>query len=321
MNKRCFCVVGRLIAVGWIGLLAGCASGLWEGKRGQNCFSTKAESDASQLEMKNSSDPFFPPLLKPRGAKEPKMPRAAFGAELAKGRNLEQAGKYDEARTIYERLVARYPKRYEAYHRLAVVADHQRRHREAQALYTQAIRLNGSNPELFNDLGYSLYLQGKLKKAESAILKAVAMRPSNSCYRNNLGLVLGHLGRDDEALDQFRRGGSQADAYYNLAFVRAFREDVEGAKKCFRLALAADPDHERARRALESFEAYEKDPEAVADHGPVAGSGDYWVPYVEEDKTKAGASSDPASAARPGTQSLLKRAHTLMSHRTAVRQQ
>ena len=66
---------------------------------------------------------------------------------MASGRNLERTGKHEEARQIYERLVAGCPRRYEAYHRLAVVADRQRRHREAQALYSQAIRLHAATHE------------------------------------------------------------------------------------------------------------------------------------------------------------------------------
>ena len=253
--------------------------------------------------------------------------------ELAKGRNLEQAGKYAKARPIYERLITGYPRRHEAYHRLGVVADHQRRHREAQALYTQAIRLNPNDPELFNDLGYCLYLQGKLEKAEIALLKAVALRPASSRYRNNLGMVYAHLGRYEEALEQFRRGGSEADAYYNLAFIHASREDIEKAKECFRLALAVDPAHEPTRRALTSFECHEDGPCGLIDNSTVAEEGVCWVPYVEGSQAEPSDAVEPASLSvplsssgvarvgRPNTQALLKRARALTARRTAGRRE
>ncbi len=177
-----------------------------------------------------------------------------FAQEMTRARNLERSGKFAEARVVYERLITRYPKRYESYHRLGVVADRERRFSEAQALFSEAIRLNPANPDLHNDLGYCLYLQGQYDKAEAAVAHAIQVRPANPRYHNNLGMIYGRQRRDGEALEQFRRGGSEADAYYNLAFVQAAREDTEGAKKYFRLALRADPGYDQARQALDTLE-------------------------------------------------------------------
>jgi len=144
-----------------------------------------------------------------------------FESEMAKARRLLLAKRFGEARPIYERLIAEYPQRYQPYHRLAVVADHQQQHREAEKLYFRAIRLNRHDAEVFNDLGYCLYSQGKLAEAERILKQAVTMNPRSARFRNNLGLVLGRLGRYDEAFAQFRRGGRQADALHNLAVIRA----------------------------------------------------------------------------------------------------
>src|SRR5690606_32125088 len=160
----------------------------------------------------------------------------------------------------------------------AVVADKQRRYREAQALYSEAIRLHGPDAELFNNLGYSFYLQGNLRKAEAAMLKAVALQPANPRFRNNLGMVYGHQGRHDLAMEQFRRAGSDADAYYNLAFVLASQDNVEGAKECFRRALAVDPAHERAGRALAAFQRSEQIPLDQLAQAPAGANGAQWIP-------------------------------------------
>ncbi|MGA2033413.1 MAG: tetratricopeptide repeat protein [Thermoguttaceae bacterium] len=213
--------------------------------------------------------------------KEAAQALAKYWQDLAKAQEVEQGGNHAAARALYEQLIAAQPDQYEAYHRLALVADGQRRYQDAQALYTQAIRLNNHNPDLFNDLGYSFYLQGKLSKAESALRKAVAMRPAEGKYRNNLGLVYGHQKRDKEALEEFRHAGSEADAYYNLAFVKASQNDLAAAKDCFHHALAVDPMHEQAARALRAFELAEKQPEAAARLAELADSGTGWVPYVE----------------------------------------
>lgn len=211
-----------------------------------------------------------------------------FASQLTQGRNMEKAGKYPEARKLYQKLIVAHPDRFESYHRLGVVADRQKRYREAQALYAQAIRREPRNAELFNDLGYSLFLQGKLEKAEIAMLKAVALSPSDSKYRNNLGMVLAHMDRYEEALAEFRRAGSDADAFYNLAFVLTAKNRDADATDCFRLALAADPDHEASRQALESSGAYNKSSDALAENRPLAGNEGRWIPYSESADSATG---------------------------------
>ena len=211
-----------------------------------------------------------------------------FAQQLTEGRNLEKAAKYGEARRVYQKLIVAHPDRHEPYHRLGVVAERQKRYSEAQALYSQAIRREPANPQLFNDLGYCFLLQGKLEKAEAAILKAVSLSPSNDRYRINLGMVFGQMERYEEALAEFRRAGSDADAYANLAFVLMDKNRPRDARDCYRLALAADPDHELARRGLTAFEQYEDSPESRLDNGPIADRGIRWVPYAEDGESASG---------------------------------
>ncbi len=253
-------------------------------------------------------------------------PGPEFAGQLTEGRNLEKSAKYGEARRVYQKLIVAYPERYEPYHRLGVVADRQKRYSEAQALYSQAIRREPRNPELFNDLGFCFFLQGNLEKAEGAMLKAVSLAPSNERYRNNLGMVFGHMERYEDALAEFRRAGSDADAYYNLAFVLTAKNRPKDASDCFRLALAADPDHEPARRALANFEQYKDSPEGSLGNRPIAENGIRWVPYTEGGESSSGVrqtamnrSTDNASRVVPSmrnsTQGELQKGRTFLSQR------
>lgn len=318
-SRRRFTPSRLLGACGLLLVLTGCTTGPdgnWSFTVKNPLKGTKALAEQSKQSLSS--------LIADRGTRDP---AATFAQEMARARGLERSGKYEEVRPIYERLIAEYPDRYEPRHRLGVVADRQRRYREAQALYGEAIRLEPRDPDVFNDLGYCLFLQGKLEKAESALLKAVALSPADSRYRNNLGMVFGHQERYEEALAEFRHAGSEADAYYNLAFVLATQEEVDGAKNCFRLALAADPTYDRARAALESFERYEKDPEGFADNSPIVQDGIPWVPYVEGSEAEGAGDVQPAShttqtnsagvgpAARPGSQSHFRRARLESSRR------
>ncbi len=178
---------------------------------------------------------------------------AEYNAQILQGKNFERVKKWEEARTTYQQLIAARPDRYEAFHRLAVVADRRQRYSEAEALYSQAIRLSPGNPELFNDLGYSYLLQNEFAKAEVAILKAVAIAPSTERYRNNLGLAYGFQGRYEEAMEQFRRAGSEADACCNMAFVLSQQGRTDAAEQYLQRAISRDPQHKAARKALESL--------------------------------------------------------------------
>jgi Flp pilus assembly protein TadD len=180
------------------------------------------------------------------------------GAAVAKGFNLEQTGQLEKARETYEKVLRDHPDQAQPLHRLAVVADKQHRHSEAQALYMRAIQLEPRNAELFNDLGYSFYLAGQFSKAESALAKATTLDPQSPRYRNNLGMVIGMQGRIAEAYEQFAQAGSLADAHYNVAFVYSCQNNPDQAKRCFERALASDPTHEKARKALDSFRQYEE---------------------------------------------------------------
>jgi Tfp pilus assembly protein PilF len=214
-------------------------------------------------------------------AQKPKRDSREYHDEMGRAVLLEKSRKYDQARVIYEGLTQSNPERYEAFHRLGVVADREKRLREAERMYSQAVRLEKNDPELFNDYGYCLFLQGKLDHAELTLLKAVGLEPRNQRFRNNLGMVYGHQRRYQEAMEQFRIAGTDADAFYNLAFVLAAQDQIDKAKNCFHMSLRADPSYKKAQQALQSFEEFEADPEGRFDSAPLADNGLPWVPYVE----------------------------------------
>jgi len=201
--------------------------------------------------------------------------------EILRGKSLERSGDYDKARKLYEELRRQHPGNLEVIHRLGVVADAERRHAEAEGMFQYVLQREPHNAEVLADLGYCYFLQGQLLKAESALAKAVAAEPTNSRYRNNLGLAVGHQGRYDEALAHFRAGGTEADAFYNLAFIYATQEQADKAKQCFLMALNEDPTHGKSREALRSFEEYERLPEDLRDDEVLAGGRVKYVPYVE----------------------------------------
>ena len=230
----------------------------------------------------------------PQPAKLDDRAMADYVARIGQGVQLQQSGRYLEARKQFEQLIRQCPGRYEAYHCLGQICDRQKCFAESQDNYQRAVLLAGNTqPDVFNDLGYSFFLQGKLDKAEIAVRKAVALRPTEPRYHDNLGLIYGNQRRFDDAWNEFRLAGGEADAFYDLAFIKASLNDFEGAKACLRRALSVDPAHDRARRTLRAYELAETDPDSLAELAVSNDEGTQWVPYVE-----GGQGQDPATTAK-----------------------
>jgi Flp pilus assembly protein TadD len=137
-----------------------------------------------------------------------------------------------------------------ANHRLGVIAARNRQFDEAMAYLERAERSAPDHVELLSDIGYALYMQNDLAQAETKLRRALAVDPQCQSARNNLGLVLGELGRLDESLAEFRLAVGEADAHTNLAYVQALRGDVEGAKASYHHALNIDAKIRPAAEAL-----------------------------------------------------------------------
>ncbi len=283
-RNRLVNVVGRLGAASCLVLLTGCLSGL-DGLAGRGAATPEiwlAEGEPADQQ---------PATVENHRANPPE-----FSAEMAKARHLERQDKHGEAAAIYRRLIDEYPKQHEPHHRLGVVYDHQKRHRDAEKSYLAATGIERDDAELLNDLGYCLYLQGRLDLSRRVLHKAVKLAPKSRRFQNNLGLVCGHLGKYDEALAHFRRGGSEADAYYNLAMIRSSRDDLRGAKADFDRALKTDPTHEFARAALDALETDDVLENDATKNGEVLPAS-HRVPVAKQGDARAEAQS-PADRAR-----------------------
>ena len=115
--------------------------------------------------------------------------------------------------------------------------------------------------ELYNNLGFALASGGRHEEALDAYKRALIVDPSLARARNNAGFSLAALGREEEARASFRAaaeaGGlagkrSMAEAWYNLGVARQVAGDDAGAVEAWRAAVNMDPEHARARAALDS---------------------------------------------------------------------
>src|SRR5262249_19314727 len=122
--------------------------------------------------------------------------------------------------------------------------------------YQKALTAKPGCATTYCNMGYSLYLQHRWAEAEMNLRQAIALQPDNHKAHNNLGLVLGHLGREADALAEFRkRGCTEADAHNNLGFVLALERRLPEAKEHYERTLALNPSSTSAKKGLRDVAA------------------------------------------------------------------
>src|SRR5262245_15413446 len=81
----------------------------------------------------------------------------AADMEIALGRAAERQGDLGRAAAAYREALKRDHRRADAYVRLAILHDQQGQFRESAELYREALRRAPGEPDIFCDMGYSLY--------------------------------------------------------------------------------------------------------------------------------------------------------------------
>lgn len=185
-----------------------------------------------------------------------KMTADAGGASsadalVAEGRSLEQRGAPDAAAHAFEQAVRLDPNQGEACWRLAVLYDKQGRWADSLACYRKALSVKPGTPDIYCDMGYSLYLQHRWPEAEMNLRQALALQKDNRRAHVNLGLLLARTDRVEEALVEFRTANCDvADAHVNVAYALSLDGHWDEARSHYQRALAADTACESARKGL-----------------------------------------------------------------------
>jgi Tfp pilus assembly protein PilF len=183
-------------------------------------------------------------------------PRQVADVHVALGRSLEKQGEAAQAMAAYKEALRLDPSRADAGLRLAILYDKEGKFKESLPLYQKALAAYPGNPDIFCDMGYSLYLQRRFGEAEINLRQALALAPEHVRAHNNLGLVLAHSGRPEEAVGEFRRAGcTDADAQINLAFALTLENNWAEAGKRYEMALAIDSSSTAARKGLQELDS------------------------------------------------------------------
>ena len=129
----------------------------------------------------------------------------------------------------------------------AVARRHQTdgRPAEAEALYRQALALDGSVASLHRALGTALEDQGRVEEAAGCYRRTLVLAPDDSDGWCDLGMALRRLGRTEEALGAYRRATvlepGFVEAWFNLGNALTGLGRFEEAIRAYRQALGLRP--------------------------------------------------------------------------------
>lgn len=196
--------------------------------------------------------------------------RQTAEVQLALGRTAEQQEQWPAAMRIYRQLLDADPEHPDATHRLAILHDRQGEFEQSSQWFQKALKLKPGDPDVFCDIGFSLYSQGRYAEAEINLRQAIAVKPDHARAQNHLGLVLAQQGDQEAALDAFRRANrSPAHAHTNLAVILALNNRAEDAREHLQLARRhLEPDDREIQKRLEDVEVLIANRESQHDSPP-----------------------------------------------------
>jgi Flp pilus assembly protein TadD len=143
----------------------------------------------------------------------------------AEAERAKHAGDNSQALHAYRRLLLLDPGHADAHHHLAVAADMDQDFTSAEKHYRAALDREPDNPHLHTSLGWSYFLQHRDGEAQRELQRALELDPNHATALYNLGWLAAHRGEEAQALEFFRRGGTEAQAQAVLAQVRLELQD------------------------------------------------------------------------------------------------
>ena len=185
-------------------------------------------------------------------------------AQFNLAKALAQQGKVSEAVEHYNKVLALNPEHADAYNELGLLLAGHGRLDEAVALYRRGLESNPEDVPLRSNLGVALIGQGKFDEAVTEFQVAVQHRPDSAMHKN-LAVALVFNGEFEQAIKHYTESIrlEPANAHTHYLLGNALRAQGRAAEAIaeYRKTLELDPQHERAKTALEQVLSDETQPE------------------------------------------------------------
>lgn len=166
----------------------------------------------------------------------------------------QERGQQWEAIDEFKKVLTIDPRYVKAYNGLGVSYDLLGKFSSAVAAYEAAIALDPHQAYLHNNLGYSHLTRGNLEKAISAFRAAIALNPREPRFHNNLAFAYSEKGLFDLAMEEFRLGGDEAKAHFNMAEIYFQNGIYTKARNHYVAALQLKPSYTLVRTGSKAAE-------------------------------------------------------------------
>lgn len=168
--------------------------------------------------------------------------------------DAHQAGRLDEAQSLYDAVLTHEPDNANALNLLGVMAAVRGAHTQAIGYFDRAIAGRASFADAYFNRGNSRVALGQHPEAEVNFRKTIELDPQHAGAWLNLGAVLHAAGHAAAAAQVFRdmaqRRPTDARAHFNLGRCLLDARDYPQAEAALRAALALVPDDRGVRITL-----------------------------------------------------------------------
>jgi protein O-GlcNAc transferase len=166
---------------------------------------------------------------------------------LQDGLALHKAGQLSRAGAIYEQILQRQPRHFDALHLLGVIAAQTGNPSRAAELIGKAIEIDQTNSAAYSNRGNALRALGQLQAALESYDRAIELKPDSAEALNNRGNVLRDLRRPQAALESHDRAialrPDYAEAFSNRGNALCDLKQPQAALESYNRAIALKPDY------------------------------------------------------------------------------
>ena len=161
------------------------------------------------------------------------------------GNVLFKEGKWDEARTLFQKAVEIDPTYVDARYNLGNAFFQRGQWNEAVEQFQKVVEMDPHYARAHNNLGIIFVQKGQMEEAVAQYQQASEMDPNYAEPHNNLGTVLLQRGQIDEAVAQFQKAlkinPRDVVAYNDLGEAFLKKGELDSAIICFQKAFEIDP--------------------------------------------------------------------------------
>jgi len=164
-----------------------------------------------------------------------------------KASQLQQAGRSEEAISVYRQILTQDGQNTEALFRLGVLLQQAGAFEEAANVYQQVVALDPNRGDVWANLAIIQANLGRWDEAQTNLKKALAFDPNNAFNHNNLGHLLYRIGDCDSAVEHLliatRLQPGFDLAWSNLGDAYRSLGQWTRAVPCYQKVLSRNPNH------------------------------------------------------------------------------